>query len=383
MESMKDKAAIVGIGYTPQGKVPGRSSLSFHLEAGKNAIADAGLRIEDVDGLLIQPVMSDPSVTAVLVAQHLGLDVRFLSAQDAFGASGGCIAHQAAWAVVNGMANYVLCTYGEDARSGANEYGTALNGGPEYGMFGAVAGYALAARRGMHEFGTGPEVWKEIAVAQRKWANLNPKAVMHDKPMSYEDYYNSRPIVDPFRLFDICQISDSGRAFIVTTAERARDLKNKPVYIMGMGQDHPATNTPQATYLTGPTGARRSGEQAFKMAGISRDDIDACEIYDCFTYTVEIELMDYGFYGRGESKDFLKAERLGPGSDFPLNTSGGLLSEAYQMGFTPLAEAVVQLRGEAGERQLGKIPGTKEPEIILVSNNGGVMQTHSTLILRS
>ncbi|MEE8419279.1 MAG: thiolase family protein, partial [Dehalococcoidales bacterium] len=111
-------------------------------------------------------------------------------------------------------------------------------------------------------------------------------------------------------------------------------------------------------------------------------DIDACELYDCFTYTVEVELMDYGFYGPGEGKDFLKAERLGPGGDFPLNTSGGLLSEAYQMGFTPLTEAVVQLRGEAGDRQLGDQTGTREPEIILVSNNGGVMQTHSTLILR-
>ena len=118
------------------------------------------------------------------------------------------------------------------------------------------------------------------------------------------------------------------------------------------------------------------------MAGITLKDIDACEIYDCFTYTVEVELMDYGFYGRGEGKDFLKAERLGPGGDFPLNTSGGLLSEVYQMGFTPLTEAVVQLRGEAGERQLGPKTGTREPEIILVSNNGGVMQTHSTVILR-
>ena len=118
------------------------------------------------------------------------------------------------------------------------------------------------------------------------------------------------------------------------------------------------------------------------MAGLTLKDIDVCEIYDCFTYTVEIELMDYGFYGRGEGKDFLKAERLGPGGDFPLNTSGGLLSEAYQMGFTPLTEAEVQLRGEAGDRQLGKPTKSKDPEIILVSNNGGVMQTHSTLILR-
>lgn len=382
MESIKDKAAIVGVGYTPQGKVPGRSSLSFHLESARNAIADAGLKIQDVDGLLIQPSMGDPSVTAVLVAQHLGIHARFLSLQDAFGASAACQAQHAVWAVLNGLANYVVCSYGENARSGTSEYGSALNGGEEYGMFGAVAGYALAARRGMYELGTGPETWKEIAVAQRRWANLNPRAMMYSKSMSYEDYYDSRLIVEPFRLFDICQISDSGRAFIVTTAERARDCKKPPVYIMGMGQDHPATNVPQATHFTGPTGAKHSGEEAFMMAGITRDDVDACEIYDCFTYTVEVELMDYGFFGRGEGKDFLKAERLGPGGDFPTNTSGGLLSEVYQQGFTSITEAVIQLRGEAGERQLGPATKTKEPEIILVSNNGGAMQTHSTLILR-
>ena len=151
---------------------------------------------------------------------------------------------------------------------------------------------------------------------------------------------------------------------------------------MGMGQDHPATNTPQADYLTGPTGAKRSGEEAFTMSGITKEDLDACEMYDCFTYTVELELMDYGFFGPGEGKDFLKADRLDPGGDFPMNTSGGLLSEVYCQGFTPLTEAVLQLRGEAGERQLGFAANTKEPEIILVSNNGGALQTHSTLILR-
>jgi acetyl-CoA acetyltransferase len=382
MESLKDKAAIVGVGYTPQGKVPGRSSLSFHLEAARNAIADAGLKVQDVDGLLLQPPMGDPTVTAALAAQHLGMRPRLLATLDTFGASAGCQAQYAAMAVAHGLANYVVCTYGENARSGVSEYGSSLNGGIEYGLFGAAASYATAARRAMYEFGTGPETWKEVAVATRRWANLNPRAMMHGRPMTYQDYYEARMIVEPFRLFDICQISDSGRAFLVTTAERARDLKKPPVYIMGTGQDHPVSNPQQATFLTGNTGARLSSKQAFKMAGITLKDIDACEIYDCFTYTVEVELMDYGFYGRGEGKDFLKADRLGPGGDFPLNTSGGLLSEVYQMGFTPLTEAVVQLRGEAGERQLGPRTRTREPEIILVSNNGAVMQTHSTVILR-
>jgi acetyl-CoA acetyltransferase len=199
---------------------------------------------------------------------------------------------------------------------------------------------------------------------------------MYNKTLTLDDYMNSRFIVEPLRLYDICQITDSGRAFLVTTAERARDCKKRPVYIMGMGQDHPGTGIGQAKYLAGGTGAKKSGEQAFKMAGITLKDIDACEIYDCFTYTVEVTLMDYGFFKPGEGRDFIKGGRLGPGGDFPVNTSGGLLSEIYQQGFTPLTEGVVQLQGEAGERQL------KDPEIILVSGNGGTLCSHATTILR-
>jgi len=382
MESMKDKTAIVGVGYTPQGRIPGRSSLSFHVESARNAIEDAGLKISDVDGLLVQPALPGEPITAPAIANALGLRTRFLALQDVFGSSAACQAHHAAWAVSHGMANYVVCTYGEDALSGTSHYGTALNGGEEYGLFGAASGYALAARRGMFEFGSGPETWKEIAVAQRRWACLNPAAMTYGKPMTYEDYYNSRYIVEPFRRNDICQVSDSGRAFIVTTAERAKALKKPPVYIMGMGQDHPATYVVQADFLAGGTGAKLAGDEAFNMAGIKRKDIDACEIYDCFTYTVEITLADYGFFRREEGKDFIKADRLGPGGDFPVNTSGGQLSEVYQQGFTPLTEAVVQLRGEAGQRQLGEETNTKKPEIILVSCNGGTLQSHSTLILR-
>lgn len=234
----------------------------------------------------------------------------------------------------------------------------------------------------MMEWDTGPETWSEIAMAQRQWANLNPRAMMYEETMSEEDYYNSRWVVEPFRLFDICQVSDSGRAFVMTTAERARELKHRPVYVMGVGQDHPATSIVQSNFMTGPIGAKVSGEEALRMAEIDLEDIDACEIYDCFTYTVELTLMNYGFFGPGEGKDFFANGRTAPGGELPVNTSGGLLSEVYQMGFTPLTEAVVQLQGRAGERQLGPMTSTREPEIILVSGNGGILQTHSTVILR-
>ncbi len=377
LADMKDKAAIVGVGYTStQGVVPGRSALSFALEAAKNAIEDAGLTKEDIDGLLIQPVIGQQSYT---VAAHLGLDnLKLIANEDAMGASAACIANHAALAVVSGQANYVLCLYGTNSRSGRRPGGGPgqFGSGPAFGVFGAAMEYALAARRGMHEFGTGQETWSDIATSQRKWANLNPRATFFERTMDLDDYLAEPWVAEPLRRADCCLVSDGGRAFIITTAERARDLKQPPVYISGMGQCHHTPSTAQSTVLAGPTGAQKSGEAAFKMAGITQADIDACEIYDCFTYTVELTLQSYGFFQPGEGKDFFKDGRTGPGGEFPVNTSGGLLSEVYYMGFTPLTEGVMQLRGQCGERQL------KDPQFILASSNGGILQTHGTIILR-
>jgi acetyl-CoA acetyltransferase len=250
-----------------------------------------------------------------------------------------------------------------------------------FGHFGATAGYAMAAQRAMHTFRTGPETWKHIAVGERKWANLNPAATMHDQSMSFDDYYNARWIVEPFRLFDNCLISDGGRAIVITSAERARDLRHPPVLIKGLGQHNPAANAPQAAHLVGSTGARAAGKMAMQMADVTVDDIDACEIYDCFTYTVEITLQDYGFFGPGEGEDWFKDGTIDPGGKMPVNTSGGLLSEAYFMGLTPISEATLQLMGRCGDRQLGPATSTRSPEIILCSDNGGILQTHTCIIL--
>jgi acetyl-CoA acetyltransferase len=251
-----------------------------------------------------------------------------------------------------------------------------------FGNFRAAAGYALAARRAMHTFHTGSETWKHIAVGQRKWANLNPAATMHESLMTFEDYYNSKWVVEPFRLFDMCLMTDGGRAIVITSAERARDLRHPPVLIMGMGQHNPSCDVHQATHLTGPTGAKKAGEMAFRMAGITLKDIDACEIYDCFTYTVEITLQDYGFFKAGEGEDWFKDGTIEPGGRMPINTSGGQLSESYNMGLTPLSEAAMQLMGRCGDRQLGSVIGTQPPQIILCSDNGGTLQTHTCIILR-
>ncbi|MCD6568002.1 MAG: thiolase family protein, partial [Dehalococcoidia bacterium] len=155
-----------------------------------------------------------------------------------------------------------------------------------------------------------------------------------------------------------------------------------PAVIMGIGQHNPSCKIDQSIFMAGATGAKRAGEMAFNMAGITIDAIDACEIYDCFTYTVEITLQDYGFFKPGEGEEWLKGGTIAPGGRLPVNTSGGLLSEAYFMGLTPLTEGVMQIMGRCKNRQLGAKTHTKEPEIILCSDNGGVFQSHSCMILR-
>jgi len=285
-----------------------------------------------------------------------------------------------------GLCNYVLVSYGNNALSSRrpDKYNGHIldDNAPVFGQFGAVARYAMAARRAMHEFGTGPETWKNIAVDQRKWAALNPKAQMHDRLLTESEYDYAEWVVEPFRRYDCCLISDGGRAYIVTSLDRAKDLKHPPAVIMGLGQHYPACDINQSTDMAGPTGAKIAGEIAFDMAGISVEDVDACEIYDCFTYAVEITLQDYGFFKPGEGKEWLSGGTIAPGGRMPVNTSGGQLSEAYFMGMTPLTEGVMQIMGRCGDRQLGPITHTREPEIILCSDNGGTLQSHMTTILR-
>jgi acetyl-CoA acetyltransferase len=389
LKKLRDKYAIVSVGYTPQGRIPGRTALSFYVEAGIHAIQDAGLKKEDIDGLICyrhyEPLNNEPEVTSNLVAQHLGIEPTMMTQE------GGCARNQlpCAMALIEaGFCNYALVIYGDNALSGKRTFvgesphseSFSYNGA--FGQFSAVGPYAMAARRGMHVFGTGPETWKEIAVNQRKWANLNPRALMYQQPLDYDKYLNDPYLVEPLRRLDCCPITDGGRAYIVTTTERARDLRNPPVTVMGVAEANPSRDIHQTTFLAGPTGAKEAGAAALSMAGITLSDIDACEIYDCFTYTLELTMQDYGFYSPGEGQDFFKNGRTAPGGALPVNTSGGLLSEAYFMGLIPLTEAVMQLMGRCGNWQLGPKTMTKEPNIILCSDNGGALQNHCTTILR-
>jgi acetyl-CoA acetyltransferase len=381
--TIKDRYAIVGVGYTPQGKVPGRTALSFYVEACAEAIKDAGLRPEEVDGLFcyrhLPPLGGEPEVSSYLVAQHLGLKPK------ALGQEANCARshlHHAIGVLEAGLCKAVVICYGDNGYSGRRRFDLAQGDPSAFGLFGAVGEYAMAARRAMYEFRTGPDTWKEIAAGQREWAHLNPGAMMHDRPLSFEDYDASRWEVEPFRLADCCLISDGGRAIVVTSLERANDLRHPPAVIMGIGQHNPSSDLQSSGTMAGLTGARLAGETAFRMAGISLEDVDACQIYDCFTYTVEITLQDYGFFGPGEGEDWFKGGTIAPGGRMPVNTSGGMLSEAYYMGLTHLSEGTMQIMDRCGRRQLGPETGTKRPEIILCSDNGGVLQTHSCTLLR-
>lgn len=376
---MAAKTAIVGLGITEMGKIYGKSSTDFASEAIKLALDDAGLSAEEIDGLLI-----NSGVTGELgigLEKSLGLrDLKLLNHMNSYGSTAGAMIQFAIAACESGMASTIVCVFADaplvPSSSVGSSYAAAgntvgldsINGA--YGLFGAIPYYAMAARRHMELFGTTNDQLGEIAISQRKWALKNPRAQMK-KEMTIEDYHASRMIADPFHLFDCCLVSNGGVAVIVTTAERARELKQKPVYVLGYGQGHPGDRDDKDIR----TGAVESGKTAMKMAGVRPNDIDICEIYDCFTYTVLVTLEDYGFCEKGEGGAFVSNGRLGPNGSLPTNTGGGQLSGYYMWGMTPLSEAIIQARGQGAERQVEK------NDLILVSGNGGILDYHSTLIL--
>jgi acetyl-CoA acetyltransferase len=388
-QRLRNKYAIVGVGYTQQGKVPGRTALSFHVEACANAIKDAGLSKEDIDGLFLyryfDPIGDNYDMAAFSVAEQLG--IRPFAVNQESHCHRSWLTH-AIGLLEAGFCRYVLVSYGDNARSGRRSFVAELDFGntptnelAAFGDFSTLAKYAMVARRAMYEDGTGPDVWKEIAINQRRWANLNPIASMYTKPLTEEDYWKDPMIVEPFRALDAVPVSDGGRAIVITSAERAKDLRNPPVLIRGVGESNISLSPFRLKNTDDKSAAAVASAEAFQMAGVGPNEVDACEIYDCFTFTVEHTLRDCGFFNRRESADWFKPERIGPGGSLPVNTSGGMLSEAYVMGLTPVSEGVMQLMGRCGERQLGVLPGTKTPQIILCTDNGGVLQSNCTMIL--
>ncbi len=377
MADLSRSVAIVGVAESDEiGKVENKSSLQHHAEAAYNALEDAGLSIQDVDGLLTA------GFSTLTLAEYIGVEPKFTDTT-AVGGSSFIIHIAHAMAAINaGYCEVALVTHGEAGRSARSRAGVNQSEpGPQfeipYGFLGAPINYAMAARRYMHEYGEdrARQAFAEIAVSTRKWAQMNPKAYIKD-PMTFDDYHNSRWISWPFHLFDCCLVTDAGGAYVITTPERARGLKKKPVWVLGAaeGLDHGILS--QMPDLTS-TWARYTGPTALQRAGLTHDDVDLAMIYDSFTYTVLVTLESLGFCGPGEGPDFVADQRTAPGGEFALNTSGGGLSYTHSgmYGMFLVLEAVRQLRGECGERQLDG------PKIALINGTGGSLSSTGTTIV--
>jgi acetyl-CoA acetyltransferase len=383
---MTGTAAIAGLGITEMGKVYGRTVTDFAAEALALALADSGLESGEVDGLLINANHSPEMAPALQFS--LGLqDLSLVCAMNAFGSTAGAMLQYAAYAIAAGQASAVACVYadapladGRRASQSAYNGKRSVAGGLAglrlaYGDYGpANSMYALALRRHMHLYGTTHDQLGTIAVGQREWAQMNPRAQMRT-PITLEDYHASRWVVEPLHLLDCCLVSNGGVAVIVTSAERARELRQPPVYLRGFGQCAPGDTARAGRDPAVHTGAGPAARRALSQAGIELADIDLLELYDCYTYTVLVTLEDYGYCAKGEGGAFVADGKLGPGGKLPCNTGGGQLSSYYMWGFTPLSEGVLQARGQAGERQVAK------RDHVLVSGNGGVLNFHSTTVL--
>ena len=359
LRELSDKACITGVGQTDYSKESGRSVLRLGVEAARAAIADARLQPGDVDAIL--PYVLGP--TADEMAAQLGIsELRYSSIIKMGGATFVACLETAALLIHNKVAKNVLVFCSRNGRSGARVTGR-MNIIPgqsfrrdfenPYGFTVPGQWYAMIARRHMIEYGTTREDAAQFALAARKHANLNPNAMMHDRPMTLDDYMESRPIFDPFHLFDCSLESDGAAAFVVSAADAAQDMPHRPVYIAGAAQAKPAVsddlcNRPDMFEI----GLTRAAPRAYAMAGMKPSDMDGAMIYDCFTYVALLEIEEAGFCERGEVGDFVKDGRLELGGDFPCNTHGGLLSEAHIAGINHVIEAVHQLRGDCGARQI-------------------------------
>lgn len=362
------------------------SPLQVQARAAHAALADAGVAMRDVDGLLTAGLWGVPGVgqlPTVTLGEYLGIVPRFMDATNIGGSAFESHVGHAAMAIERGHCEVALITYGSTQKSDRSR---TLGGRPAsltmqfetpWGLPTPIGGYALAAMRHMHEFGTTSAQLAEVAVAARHWASLNP-AAMHRARIGIDDVLASPMICDPLHLLDACLVTDGGGAIVMTTAEHARALGSKaPVYIRGFGESQTHWTIAAMPDLARLTAAERAGRDAFARAGITHDAIDIAQIYDSFTITVVMTLEALGFCSPGEGGAFVSGQRTAPGGTFPMNTNGGGLSYAHpgMYGIFLLIEAVRQLRGAAGARQ---VPGVRTA---LVHGTGGTLSSGATCIL--
>ncbi len=382
--NLSGQVAIAGVYEHPTRWAPEKTEARILAESARGALQDAGLALDDVDGLFSAGMASGP-MSLLSLAEYLNLKPRYLDGTNIGGSSFVAHVNHATAAIHAGLCEVALILYGSTAASNAFAIGTGGRAGGDpasafsapYGLT-TVGGYALVAQRHMHQYGTTSEQLAEIAVAARKHASLNPKAKMR-KPISVEDVLESRIISDPLHLLDCCIISDGGGAVVVTSAERARDLPKRPVLVRGCGEAvwHQELGRPDLLTIA----ARQSSEAAFQMSGVTHDDVDLCMIYDSFTITVLVTLENLGFCKPGEGGSFVSGGRIALGGELPINLDGGGLSSNHpgMRGIFLLIEAVKQLRGESGERQVA------DAQTALVHGTGGLLGSlHSgaTLIVQ-
>jgi acetyl-CoA acetyltransferase len=367
MGSISRTCAIVGAGTSRFGKLQGVSAMGFTLEASKRALEDAGLERDAVDGVLVMmpAVMGEQHGWAARVAAYLGIEPTFSATMDLGGATACGSVQTAIAAIQAGYCHTVLCCFA--TQNWPQGVAMQLFGSEfqvPYGDIGAITLMAHIKRRQQHELGFRDEHYGRIAVTWRAHAQHNPEAQMR-KPMTLDDYLGSRWVAEPLRLFDCCPSTDGGGACIVTSMERARDLPKRPVVVLGAGQSHSAEMIDPRGPAARPIGGRAAADMAFGTAGVKPADIDVAQFYDAFTPRVMHDLVAYGFCAPAEVGDFIAAGNLDYGGTLPSNTAGGLISEGHLSGFGHIREAVRQLRGEAGPRQVDNA------ELCLVTGYGG------------
>ena len=375
MSFPRGQAAIVGAATYGIGESPGALPIELAVSAARDALGQAGLTFADVDAVI--GASSTNPFFGLQMAEYLSLQPK-LTNNNAVGGS-AFMTHVlwASLALSAGLCDTVLISYGSTLRTGSGK----LNPPPSsqfeapYSPRRPISGYALAAMRHMHEYGTTRQQLADVAVAARQWAQLNPKAYKRD-PLTREDVLASRMVADPLSVLDCCLVTDGGAAMVMTRADRAKDLAKRPVYVLGAGEGTHHLEVSNSPGLT-TTSAIDSGARAFAAAGLGPSDIDVVQLYDAFTINTVMFLEDLGFCAKGEGGAFVSGGRIAPGGSLPVNTNGGGLSCVHpgMYGLFALVEAVDQLMWRAGDRQVGR------PATAIAHGNGVELSSQATVIL--
>lgn len=378
---LRGKTAIVGVAESDLGEVaPGTTPADLMGQASIRALEDAGIELSEVDGLFAAGTQM--MMGSLSLGEYLGINARYSDGSNTGGSSFEAHLHHAEAAIDAGLCDVALIAYGSTQRSLLKSGGTIPQEAPNpyeepYNPMMPISAYALAASRHMYEYGTTREHLAAVAVAARQWAVMNPVAWSR-KPMTIEDALAAPMISDPLSVKDCCLLTDGGGAIVVTSADRARHLKKPPVFVLGSGEAQSHLHISSMPDFT-TTSAVQSGKRAFEAAGLSVADVDVLELYDAFTINTLLFLEDLGFCEKGEAGPFVLDQGIGPGGALPVNTNGGGLSYAHpgMYGLLLLVEAVRQVRGESGERQVANC------DVALVNGNGGFLSSQCTTILGS